>query len=209
MTLIGEGNSSPLQYSCLENPMDRGAWQVSVQNKSQGRGGGGSKPGSCSWNTGSQRGRSWVSRERAGLHDPVLVSSSELTLALPPTPSTAAPQLQGPLLQHPNAHFKAHGIWWLESLSSFPSSSSSSSFFSRLVFVTPWTVAQQAPLSMGFPGQEYWSGLPFPSPGDLPIPGIKPVPLSSLALAGKILYHWATREDCHHHYYYDIVTSPI
>ena len=40
--------------------------------------------------------------------------------------------------------------------------------------VTPWTVACQAPLSVGFPIQEYWSGLPFPSPGDLPDPGIKP-----------------------------------
>ena len=39
----------------------------------------------------------------------------------------------------------------------------------------PWTVALQAPLSMGFSRQEYWSGLPFPSPGDLPDPGIKPV----------------------------------
>ena len=42
------------------------------------------------------------------------------------------------------------------------------------LFVTPWTVAYQAPLSIGFPRQEYWSGLPFPSPGDLPDPGIKP-----------------------------------
>ena len=40
--------------------------------------------------------------------------------------------------------------------------------------VTPWTVAHQAPLSMGFSKQEYWSGLPFPSPGDLPDPGIEP-----------------------------------
>ena len=39
---------------------------------------------------------------------------------------------------------------------------------------TPWTVARQAPLSMRFSRQEYWSGLPFPSPGDLPDPGIKP-----------------------------------
>ena len=39
--------------------------------------------------------------------------------------------------------------------------------------VTIWTVAHQAPLSMGFSRQEYWSGLPFPSPGDLPHPGIK------------------------------------
>ena len=40
---------------------------------------------------------------------------------------------------------------------------------------TPWTVALQAPLSMKFPRQEYWSGLPFPSPGDLPDPGIEPI----------------------------------
>ena len=41
------------------------------------------------------------------------------------------------------------------------------------LFVTPWTVAHQAPLSMGFSRQEYWSGLPFPSPRDLPDPGIE------------------------------------
>ena len=43
------------------------------------------------------------------------------------------------------------------------------------LFATPWTVAYQAPPSMGFSRQECWSGLPFPSPGDLPDPGIKPV----------------------------------
>ena len=42
-------------------------------------------------------------------------------------------------------------------------------------FATSWTVALQTPLSMGFSRQEYWSGLPFPSPGDLPDPGIVPV----------------------------------
>ena len=42
------------------------------------------------------------------------------------------------------------------------------------LFATPWTVAYQAPLSMGFYRQECWSGLPFPSPGDLPNPGIEP-----------------------------------
>ena len=40
-------------------------------------------------------------------------------------------------------------------------------------FESSWTVANQAPLSMGFSGQEYWSGLPFPTPGDLPNPGIE------------------------------------
>ena len=44
----------------------------------------------------------------------------------------------------------------------------------------PWTVAHQAPLSTGFSKQEYWSGLPFPSPGDLPNQGIKPASPGSL-----------------------------
>ena len=43
------------------------------------------------------------------------------------------------------------------------------------LLVTPETVAHQVPLSMGFPRQEYWSGLPFPLPGDLPNPGIEPM----------------------------------
>ena len=43
------------------------------------------------------------------------------------------------------------------------------------LFAIPQTVARQAPLSMGFSRQEYWSGLPFPSPGDLSDPGIEPV----------------------------------
>ena len=42
------------------------------------------------------------------------------------------------------------------------------------ILATPWTAACQAPLPMGFSRQEYWSGLPFPSPGDLPDPGIEP-----------------------------------
>ena len=45
---------------------------------------------------------------------------------------------------------------------------------SYLTLATPWTVACQAPLSMGFPRQEYWRGLPFPSPGNLPNPGFEP-----------------------------------
>ena len=59
---------------------------------------------------------------------------------------------------------------------------------------TPWTVAYQDPLSMGFSRQEYWSGLPFPSPGDLPNPGIKPASLTSLALAGEFFTSSATWE---------------
>ena len=51
-----------------------------------------------------------------------------------------------------------------------------------LLFAIPWTVAHQAPLSIGFPRQEYWSGLPFSSPGDLSDSGIEP---TSPALAGR------------------------
>jgi len=50
--------------------------------------------------------------------------------------------------------------------------------------VTPWTVALQAPLSMGFSRQEHWSGLPLPPPGDLPNPGIKLLAPVAPALAG-------------------------
>ena len=54
-------------------------------------------------------------------------------------------------------------------------------------FVTLWTSAHQVPLSMGFPRQQYWNGLPFPSPGDLPNPGIKPESPVSPALQADSL----------------------
>ena len=53
------------------------------------------------------------------------------------------------------------------------------------LFVSPWSVACQASLSMGFPRQECWSGLPFPSSGGLPNPGIEPVSLVSPALTRR------------------------
>ena len=52
--------------------------------------------------------------------------------------------------------------------------------------VTPWTVAHKAPLSVGFSRQEYWRGLPFPMPGDLPNPGI--IPKSSALQANSLLF---------------------
>ena len=57
---------------------------------------------------------------------------------------------------------------------------------SCLTLATPWTVACQTPLSMGFSRQEHWSGLPFPSPGDLPDPEIEPASPVSPALAGRL-----------------------
>ena len=66
---------------------------------------------------------------------------------------------------------------------------------SRVQFcATLWTAARQAPLSLGFFRQEYWSGLPCPPPGDLPNPGIKPASLTSPALAGTFFTTSATWE---------------
>ena len=62
------------------------------------------------------------------------------------------------------------------------------------LFVIRWTVAHQAPLSMGFSRQECWSGLPCPPPGDLPDPGIKPASLTSPALADRFFTTGATWE---------------
>ena len=62
-------------------------------------------------------------------------------------------------------------------------------------FATPWTVAHQASLSMGCPRQEYWSGLPFPCPGDLLESEIE---IKSLNSGRQILYHLVTREIYRH-----------
>ena len=64
---------------------------------------------------------------------------------------------------------------------------------------THWTVAHQAPLSMGFSRQEYWSGLPCPPPGELPDPGIGPASLLSPALAGGFFTTSATWEALNNH----------
>ena len=61
----------------------------------------------------------------------------------------------------------------------------------------PWSIACQDPLSLEFSSQEYWSGLPFPSPGDLPDPGIKPTSLVSPALASGFFTTSASLEAQH------------
>ena len=69
-----------------------------------------------------------------------------------------------------------------------------SHFTHAWLFATIWTIAHQAPLSMGFSRQEYWNGLPCPPPGDLPNPRIKPVSPRSPALAGGFFTTSATWE---------------
>jgi len=74
-----------------------------------------------------------------------------------------------------------------------------SCFSHARLFVTLWTIALQAPLSMGFSRQEYWSGLLCPSPGDLPNSGIKRASFMSPALAGKFFTTSTTPECTHTH----------
>ena len=62
------------------------------------------------------------------------------------------------------------------------------------LFVTSWTVACQFPLSMVFSRQKYWSELPYPTSGDLPDPGTKPLSLLSPALAGGFFINWPPRK---------------
>ena len=72
-----------------------------------------------------------------------------------------------------------------------------------LLFAILWTVALQAPLSMGFSRQEYWSGLPCPAPGDLPDPEIKSASLTFPVLAGGFFTTSATWEAHKYEYFYN------
>ena len=115
----GEGNGNPLQYSCLENPMDERAWCKLLP-------------------MGLQRvGHDWVTSFSLKL---VRLTRGQVSIAL-----------------------------------HCPEDFSSVQLLRRVqFFVATWTVAHEAPPSMEFSRQEYWSGLPCPSPGDLPGPGIEP-----------------------------------
>ena len=79
----------------------------------------------------------------------------------------------------------------MDVLKEYESESESCSVVSNS-FATPWAEAFQAPLSMGFPRQGHWSGLPFPSPGDFPDPGIKPRPraISRLSYKGSPRFYY-------------------
>ena len=84
------------------------------------------------------------------------------------------------------------------------------SSFSRVqLCATLWTVVYQAPLSMGFSRQEYWSGLPCPPPGDLPDPGIKPVSLMSPTLAGGFFITSATWQAMVHQFQFQFSRSVV
>ena len=144
VTTFREGNGTPLQYSCLENPMDGGAWQAAVPGVAQ------------SWTRLSDF---TFAFHFHALEKEMATQSSVLAWRIPETEEASGLPSMG-----------SQSRTGLKRLSS--SSSSSSHYIVSDCFATPCTVAHQSPLSMGFSRQEYWSGLPFPSPGDLPNPGI-------------------------------------
>ena len=108
------------------------------------------------------------------LSGPVPTSPLSLLSLLPPSPGSL------------------HNSWGIRERSPSIHACMLSCFSCVRLFVTPWTVAHQAPLSMGFSRQEYWSGLPCPPPGDLPHPGIEPVSPLSPASAGRFFTTSAT-----------------
>ena len=90
--------------------------------------------------------------------------------------------------------FQPPPFWTLFSYSKLPDVNHVLSCFSCVrLFVAPWSVTCQSPLSLGFPRQEYWSGLPFPPPGDLPNPVVEPH-VTSPALVGRFFTTSATWE---------------
>ena len=80
------------------------------------------------------------------------------------------------LLNKCTSPFSSRGLLWTDAFSQAGLSFGGGGVVPKScrTLETPWTAARQAPLPMGFSRQEYWSGLPFPSPGDLPDPGIEP-----------------------------------
>ena len=138
----GEGNGNPIQsFSCLGNPMDRGAWRATVHGVA----------------------KSWTG---LGTHTLKIQWAKQI------------PQ------NHPNEELQNFNLVW--SANTVVVHCTHSRVRSHVwLFAKPWAVAHQAPLSMQFSQQEYWSGLPFPTPGDIPDPKIEPKSPVSSALAGR------------------------
>ena len=156
-------NGNPLQYSCPENPVYRGAWWTVVHGVAQSR----------------------IQLKRLSMHalkKEMATHSSILAWGIPGTEEPGGLPSMG-------SHRVRHD--WRDLAAAAASTINSvcvcvcvCSVAELCLFSDPWTVASQAPLSMGFSRQEYWIGLPFLTPGDLPNSGIEHASLASPALAG-------------------------
>ena len=142
---FGEGNGTPLQYSCLENPMDRGAWWAAVYGVAKSR----------------TRLRDFTSTFHFhALEKEMATHSSVLAWRILGTGEPGGLPSMG-------SHRVGHDWSDLAAAAAVLLFCVLSCFTGLQLIVTPWTVAFQAPLSMEFSRQEYWSTLPFPTSGDL------------------------------------------
>ena len=156
-----EGNGTPFQYSCLENPMDGGAWWATVHGVAKSR---------------TRLSDFTFTFHFHALEKEMATHSSVLAWRIPGMGEPGGlPSLGSHRVGHDWSDLAAAAAV----LSCNPDSESDSA--------TLWTVAFKALLSMGFPRQEYWSGLLFPSPGDHSDPGMEPVSLVSPALQADSL----------------------
>ena len=188
----GGGNGNPLQYSCLENPMDRGVWQAAVHGVAQ-----------------SQTGL-----KRLSIH--YCHKQQERLCKLCCVPRLSPHSLTW--CESHGSHFCLQDIAsktdaWVETGKQARNGSLSDvcvcvcacvrvcvlCHFSHVwISETPWTVARQGPLSMGCSRQEYPSGLAFPPPGAVPDPRIKPVfPAPPASQANSLPWsHWGNPKWC-------------
>ena len=155
-------HGNPLQYSCSENHMDRGAWQATVQRTGK-----------------SQTQLKWLS-----MHTHTSWSTESCILTYE---RQTDKELSWSLLI--SALTYSWGFYPHDLITSQRHACMLSHFSCVRLFVTPMDHSQQAPPSVGFSRQEYWSGLPFPPPGDLPDLGIKPVFSYISCIDRWVLYH--------------------
>ena len=151
---LGEGNGTPLQYSCLENPKDGGAWWAAVHGV-----------------TKSQTGLKWLS-SRINWFTIMKNPNKQFTEILNSFQDSFENAIVLLMCKFPSEIISNSSFHLFYSIKNLQVKVKLLSYV--WLFATPWTVAHQAPPSMGFSRQEYWSGLPFASPGDLPNPGIDP-----------------------------------
>ena len=146
----GGGHGKPLRYSCLGNPMDRGAWQAGVYGVAKSR--------TRLKRLSSSSMHCFIVKNNSNFLKARQSNTCHVCSIFPAARTCLGYNVLNPLVSQPM---------------NFRICSCMLSHFSHVpLFVTLWTLACQAPLSMGFSRQEYWSGLPCPPPGHLPNPRI-------------------------------------
>ena len=168
LSCIGEGNGNPLQCSCLENPRDGGAWWAALSGVAQSR----TRLKRLSSSSSSILywcSSFWLTSLNMIISAAAAKSLQSCATLCDPTDGTPSGSpvpgiLQARILEWVAISFSNAGKWKVKVKS-----------LSRVRLpATPWTAAHQAPLSMGFSRQEYWSGWLLPSPGELPDPEREP-----------------------------------